>query len=138
MAEWYGTARSNFFQVNDEAEFRAWAEQQSLTVWEQTIDGIKRFAILPRDSQFGGWEYWNLDDEAGDDDEPERIVFAKKLAPYLRPGSVAILEECGAAGLRYISGDAIAINSKGAMATVSLSDITEKAKGLGHDVVPTW
>lgn len=52
MANYYATARSNYFAVKDEMTFRQWAEFAGLKVLDpdhkdKSADGIRRFAIAP-------------------------------------------------------------------------------------------
>lgn len=44
MANWYGSARSNYFRVKDRDAFLAWAEELGLTVMH-TKDGSDLFGI---------------------------------------------------------------------------------------------
>jgi hypothetical protein len=52
------------------------------------------------------------------------------VARHLADDEVAIFMEAGAEKHRYVAGNAIAINSKGEIETVFLTDIYEKAKHL--------
>ena len=39
MSQWIGAARTNFFQVIDEAEFREWAAERELSVETKAAGG---------------------------------------------------------------------------------------------------
>ena len=67
------------------------------------------------------------------DEERDLII---ELSGHLADGWVAILMEAGAEKLRYVSGFAIAVNNRGAIETVHLSDIYEKAQWLGGHLTP--
>jgi molybdopterin biosynthesis enzyme len=53
---------------------------------------------------------------------------------HLHDEDVAVLMEAGAEKLRYVSGWAVAVNSKGDLVEIGLSDIYEKAKHLGKNI----
>lgn len=123
MANWYGTARSNYFRVKDADKFKAWVESiQGLGMWERTNEpGL--FGIYSDDGDSGGWPSWRPDDP-----EYEEVDLVGELVEHLAEGEVAILMEAGAEKLRYISGYAIAVNHKGEQISVSLADIYQLAR----------
>jgi hypothetical protein len=60
MANYYATARSNYFAVKDETTFRQWTEFAGLKVLDpdhkdKSADGIRRFAIAPDTGDDAGW-----------------------------------------------------------------------------------
>jgi hypothetical protein len=54
MADWYGSARSNYFHVKDRNKFDEWAAAIDLDVVE---DKEGRVGLLA-DSDPGGWPCW--------------------------------------------------------------------------------
>ena len=57
MANYYATARSNYFAVKDEQAFREWADGLGLMILEPSEvseDLIDRFGISPGDDDGGG------------------------------------------------------------------------------------
>ncbi len=131
MANYYGSARSNYFKVKDETAFQAWAKLRGLEVWEQNTEGEKRFGICPDDnSDSGGWPHFVSDEDGGS----KVVCIEKELAQHLQNKSVAVLMETGAEKLRYLVGYAIAINNKGETVEISLDDIYQAAERLGDEV----
>lgn len=119
MANWYGSARSNYFRVKDDTAFRAMAKSVGLGVWENDEDK-SLLAVYPLDNDSGGWPSSKFNEATNDYDE---IDLADEIAPHLAEGEVAVLMEVGAEKLRYLSGTAIAVNHKGETTAVSLDDI---------------
>ena len=120
MANWYGSARSNHFKVKDTGAFLQWAERRRLGVFK-TERGSDILAIHPDDStDSGGWPSY-------DPDTDNEFDLVSELSEHLAPGQVAILLEVGAEKLRYLTGQAIAVNPKGRVVGISLGDIYRKA-----------
>jgi len=130
MANYTARARSNYFKVKNEAAFLAWAEKSKLEVWDDIRDGRKYFAICP-DTENGDWPTDRFNEE---DDSFEELDVLLELSEHLDEASVAVLLECGSEKLRYLSGWAMAINSKGEQEHILLFDIYEKAKHLGSEI----
>lgn len=117
MANWYGSARSNFVRVKNVNAFRDWVE---------TLPDVE---IVERDDQFslwvgsgsdsGGWPSVRWDDN----DQRQDIDLAAEIAPHLSAGEVFIFCECGAEKLRYLTGWATAVNDLGETLQVSIEDI---------------
>lgn len=126
MADWYGTARSNYFQVRDETAFRAWAEKRGLHVFEsRTAGDSPTFFGFYSEDQYGGWPSYEMDleEETGDGS----IDLCAELAPHLLDGQIAVLMEVGAEKHRYVTGTAIAVDHTGKTVEVTLDDIYESA-----------
>ena len=120
MANWYGTARSNYFRVTDAEAFVQLAERRGLGVFK-TERGADIFAIHSGDSTGdGSWPSYDMDEDS-------EIDLVRELAEHLPKGQVAVLMEIGAEKLRYLTGVAIAVNHKGRVVEVTLSDIYRKA-----------
>lgn len=139
MANYYATARSNYFAVTDEEAFKAWAEKRGLTVMEPThefvqSDNVKRFAVHPNEqSDNGAWPQHEYDEE---NDEWVEIDFYSELAAYLISDEVAVLMEVGNEKIRYVAGNAVAINSKNEMVSIDLEQIytAAAARQLGTKI----
>ena len=63
MADWYGSARSNYFLVKDEDKFRKWAE--SICGLEVVKDKEGRVGLLSEEEK-GGWPRWRYDEPTGE------------------------------------------------------------------------
>jgi hypothetical protein len=136
MANYYATARSNYFAVKDETIFRQWAEFAGLKILEhdhqdKTADGICRFAITPDDGDDSGWPTSRYNEESEEDHD---VDVSGELAAYLQDGEVAVLIEVGSEKLRYLCGYATAVNSKGETLSMSLEGIYDLAGKLGPNI----
>jgi len=137
MANYYATARSNYFAVKDEQAFRDWAALLGLTILEPdlratTANGVRRFGLCPGyDSDPGSWPTSLYNDTTGEDDD---IDFSDQLSAHLADDEVAILMEIGNEKLRYLNGWAEAVNSKGETVVVTLESIYESARTLGQNM----
>lgn len=119
MANYYGTARSNYVRVKDSEAFLQWTSRRMLGVLK-IERGPDVFAIYPDDTADGFWPTYDF--EAG-----AEFSLTAELAEHLPQGQVAILLEVGAEALRYLTGEAIAVNHKGRVVVLSLNDIYRKA-----------
>jgi hypothetical protein len=120
MADWYGSARSNYFKVEDEAGFEEFLKTLPDVTFQRAEGGL--FALFS-DNEYGGWPaYIWIQDDAQDFD----LISA--VAPWLAEDSVAVFMEVGAEKLRYLTGWAVAVNKKGQQVMVSIDDIYDKAK----------
>ncbi len=136
MANYYATARSNYFAVKDEMSFRQWAEFTGLTVLEPTPtndspNGVRRFAITPGNGEDGGWPTHRFDEVSGDYDD---LDVSAELSTYLKEDEVAVLMEVGSEKLRHLCGYASAVNSRGETVFMSLDGIYELARQLGPNL----
>lgn len=121
MANYYGSARSNYFKVKDPDAFKAWAQSLSCVgVWNGENGSFGIYSDCP-DSGCWPSTKWV-------DDEPVDIDLEAELAEHLQEGEVAILMQCGAEKLRYVSGYAIAVNHLGETVSVCLAEIYKLAK----------
>lgn len=129
MANYYADARSNYFRVKDEQAFR-----DALAPYEVEI--VKRnaveYALLANGGDCNGWPSWSVNEQ----DEDVEIDFPALVAEHLADGEVAIFMEAGAEKLRYIVGQAIAINANGETRVVDLTDIYNLAAELGSRITP--
>ena len=123
MADWYGSARSNYFRVKDIGKFRDWVKSiPGLVLMESALaDKIGLVGIYSEDF-FGGWP-----DTSREIDVYYEFDLLTELGKHLVDGEVAILREIGAEKLRYLTGWSGAITNKGKPVYVNLNDIYEKA-----------
>jgi hypothetical protein len=133
MSDWYGTSRSNYFRVKNLKKFKALCTRWGVEFIEK--DDAPGFVGFLGRSEYGGLPS-NITEEAelGEVRELDSDDFYKELAEHLKDGEVAVMMESGAQKHAYITGFAIAINSKGETVSISLNDIYEKAKALGKNI----
>jgi hypothetical protein len=129
MANYYATARSNYFKVGKPTEFMDWLNKiNGVSFEERDIDPEAKDMVgflYCDDADGAGWPcyQWNEDLETDED-----IDFARELAQFLAPDSVAILFEVGHEKLRYLVGYAVAVHHTGDIIQLALTDIYEKIK----------
>ena len=135
MANYYATARSNYFRVKDPQKFEEWCNEigvQMITKEEKKKKGtIVHCGFLCNGDDSGSMPYYVYNQETG---EERDITIEKELAEHLMDDEVAILMETGAEEMRYLTGYAIAINSKGETNSIGLEDIYDMAKKLGKNI----
>jgi hypothetical protein len=135
MADWCGHTRSSYLRVKDLAAFRARMEQLGLGVVGENRDDTTRadgrVALLSTDVDQGVLPQGYYDEQH---DELVDVDLVDEIAQHLADGEVAVLVECGAEELRYLTGVAIAVNNKGETRRVSLDDICPLAHELGPNV----
>jgi hypothetical protein len=132
MANYYASARTNYFAVTDLEAFKADIESKtsSVQVVSQEKDGLTLVGLLGSDDDGGGFPF-EYEDEDG---EYVELNWAEIFKAHLEDGWVAIIMESGAEKLRYIAGYAVAYNSKGETVSLNLDDIYDKAKSLGTNI----
>lgn len=130
MANYYESARTNYFLVKDIDAFKEELKDvTSLNIYvERKSD--KDYVCLLSESE-NGFAFDYYDDSLEDYIEIDWEGIFKK---HLQDDSVAIIIGSGAEKLRYIRGYAFAFNSKGETKFLSLDDIYEMAKPLGSDI----
>ena len=124
MANWTGTARSNYFKVKDEDAFEAWVENLGM---ELIADKERRFGFIGNDSDSGGFPTGRWDDETGELTDTD---IGKDIVQFLVEGEVCILMEVGAEGARYVTGYAVAIHSDGRTLRVNIDNIYAKVEDV--------
>lgn len=137
MANYYGQSRTNYFAVKDAEAFKAELEKMPVHIITQELkneDGEvidTLYGFLDDDANGAGFvtEYW--DEETGESVEIDLEDLFKR---HLKDGWVAILMHSGNEKYRYISGDAVAYNSKGESIAVNLADIYTLAEQLGENI----
>lgn len=133
MANYYGQGRTNYFGVKDPDAFEAWCDSLNLTCIDDQPDGpegvtLYGFTTDMLEDGLPGSRY-NEETEEFDD-----VDVADELAAHLQEGYVAVFQSTGAEKMRYVMGIAWAVNSAGDTVFISLDDIFEKAKHLGHTI----
>ena len=119
MANWYGTSRSNYFNVKDEGAFREWAERRDLEIFTNLVGQL---AVTPSSmSEDGSWPSY-------DDDDDCEIDFQAELIEHLAEGQVAIIMTIGAEKLRYLTGYSVALAWDGRRISVDIADIYDKVE----------
>ncbi len=124
MANYYAHARTNYFEVKDKDAF-----EEAMAGYEVTV--VKRsddlYGLLGCNTDSGCLPNW-------DEEKEEELDFPQIVAPHLADGHVAIFMEAGAEKLRYVHGQASAINNEGEERFIYLSEIMKLANELGEHV----
>jgi hypothetical protein len=128
MANWYGSARTNYVRVSDMEALK----ENVLNFGIKMVEKDGKVAFFPDDYSDGDFPY------SMDDDEGNEIIFSWEdiIMPYIAELEVFVVMCCGAEKLRYITGDAQAYCRKGSTVQfcgVNLNDIFSKA-ALEFDV----
>jgi hypothetical protein len=134
MANYYGAARSNYFLLKDpDAFIEAVDDIQGLEYQRSRV--LEEPYYMVYSSWPNGWPSLHIDnngDEIGDFDVLEF------LSDHLADGEVAIIQEVGHEKLRYLFGQAMAINNKKEKRSIDLNLIMEMAlelKGEENDLL---
>jgi len=116
MANWYGTARSNYVKVKDvEAAIRDLAGCDIEIYTHPTETGYIMLAGCEDDGGFR-FERYNENDEF-----EEELDLKEWATKHLCEGQVLILVEVGAEKLRYVTGWSTAYSWDGRILTVNIS-----------------
>lgn len=110
--------RSNYFAVQDEQSFLSFCNRHGLGVIQQG-DNPRLFGFLS-----DGQEQPFLDLEEGGD-------YIAELSQHLADGSVAVVMQVGNDKMRFFLGHCWALNNKGHVREIDLSDIYDAAQPLG-------
>lgn len=131
MANYIGSARTNYFNVKSLSKFNeALLEVPDI---ELVFNDDDQVGIIVSDGDSGTFPSFIWDDDKEDDVE---LDLAGLVSEHLVEGEVAIFMEVGAEKLRYVSGYAEAINSKGERKSISLNNIYDLAAGLTDSPKP--
>jgi len=133
MANYTGTARTNFFQVVDQAaadELEAWCEKTGNVL--HTHGGVPLCFMVSGESEAGDFNF-NYEDEEGD----EVSAWWDTICHVLAEDECLVAMDAGAEKLCYVSGHALAMKADGSHVSLSLIDIYDMArKTLGIDPTP--
>lgn len=122
MANWYGSARSNYVQIKDMEGLIKALGPFNIEISESRLDKGVCFLVGPY-SDDGGWPSFATDEE-GDEIEFDP---SEHICPFMQDDQILIMMQCGAEKLRYITGDAQAYNSEGVCEFLSLDSIYARA-----------
>lgn len=149
MANWSGTARSNYVTVADmEGLRKALTPFGSIGIYPKADRAALKdgeTVCLVAEDDDGGWPSFAYEeglDEAGEPTEIEvEFSFAERVVPFLVPGEILVVKEVGAEKHRYVSGYAAAFHWDGKEArqvSLGLNDIYNLAAeefGVGIDTI---
>ena len=127
MANYICSARSNYFKVGEPKAFIEWINQFDGVYFEERNNEPEATnmvgALFCEDSDGGGWPCYVWDEETETDRD---VDFFKEFSQFLAPDSVAVFVEVGSEKLRYLVGYACAVNHKGEIIQISLTDIFKR------------
>jgi hypothetical protein len=129
MANYYESARSNYFFVKDVDAFKAELDGSGLGIESRKVGELTQVGLFA--SEENGFPFEKYDQETYDSTE---LDWADIFKRHLVENQVAIIMGAGAEKLRYISGWAIAYNNKGESKSINLGDIYDLAKELGSEI----
>ncbi len=109
MANWYGSARTNYVHITDLDALIKALEGFDVNVVEGCANEEGMYAFFAH-TDSGGFAHERWTDDA---DEAEEFDFIEHVMPYVADGEVLIVMESGAEKLRYITGDAYAYIRRG-------------------------
>lgn len=125
------TSRTNWFNVKDEAAFRAALNPFENIVEIATRSGDDKLMLSAEHNDDGTFPSAYFDKN----DECQELVFHELVAEHLTDGEVAVFMSAGADKLRFVGGSAIAIDNTLKSVEICLSQIYDKAKeAFGRDV----
>ncbi len=129
MANYYESARSNYFFVKDIEAFKSELNGSGLEISTKKIGDLTQVCLLA--DMENGFPFEKYDPDTFDSTE---LDWADIFKRHLVDNQVAIIMGAGAEKLRYISGWAIAYNNKGESKSINLDDIYDLAKELGSKI----
>ena len=95
------------------------------------------YGFLCGNSDYGNLPNFREEELAnGQTKEYDLDDFLKDLSGVIADDWVAVMFEVGAEKLRYVTGVAFAVNSKGEKKVVDLCDIYDTALALGRNITP--
>jgi len=132
MANYYETARTNYFQVKDLEKFEKWVEQfgnPSVEKGYHNNDG--KICLLWGDDGYQDWGY-------DEDHEETNESFRDGVGDFLMKDSILVVMGAGNEKMRYVQGWAYAVNHKGECESISIDEIYGMAEQRwGDDVTIT-
>lgn len=117
MANYEEQTRSNYFKVKDVEKFKELLDEHYLTFIQ--LKGTDLVGFLAED----GLPAWDRETD-------EEIDFMDLVSKHLVKGDVAIIIGNGFEKMRYLTGFAAAVNSRGTAVYISVEDIYKKAEKL--------
>lgn len=122
MANYYGSARSNYFKVKDESAFSAWISKYNIETYKNAETGM---ICMLCNNEDGCWPSDLYDEEAGDYVD---VDFVQELSEHLALGYVAVLMYVGHEKMRYLAGGAMAVSHTGDTVYLDLDNIYNLAE----------
>lgn len=129
MANYTATFRSNYFAVKDAEQFNNFCNEFNLEMIAKSEGDDTLHGFLNKGNE-SGIPLTRLNTESG---EWEGVDFLGLLAEHLMPDYVAVVMEIGSEDLRYLIGEAYAVNSDGQNLTLTLGEIYNRAAALGSN-----
>lgn len=109
-------SRTNYFNVKDDEKFETFLNKFDVE-YDNTVDGYVMF------SDEGNWPSSIYNEETNEYDDYDR--FFDDVAEHLEDDEVVIVMTSGHEKMRYITGNAFAINSKGETFSIDINTIYE-------------
>jgi len=129
MANYYESARSNYFFVKDIEAFEEELNGSGLEISTKKIDDLTQVCLLASEENGFPFEKYDLDTF-----DSEELDWSDIFKRHLVDNQVAIIMGSGAEKLRYITGWAMAFNNKGESKSINLDAIYDLAKELGSEI----
>jgi hypothetical protein len=131
MANYYASARTNYFAVKDVELFeKAMEKIPGIEVIKREQDGIVLVGLLASDDD-GSFPIFVWNEEL---DQDEELDWEQIFADHLQDDWVAVMMEVGHEKLRFLNGYTIAYNNKKETVGISLDGIYGLAKSLGSNI----
>ena len=122
MANYYASARSNYFRVKDSKVFEDWVNSiPGLGIFTKQVADATLYAIYDNGGDACGWPSYDPENDC-------EIDLTEELSAHLAEGQIAVLIEVGAEKLRYLVGHAVAVNWKGEVECLNLDRIYDLAE----------
>jgi len=140
VANYVGTARSNYFRVTEAAAYAAFLAKWGLVPLRPAPDAEGRVGFSAEPYGDGGWpgepttDWCEAQEPPLDPDAYDGPWLIQDLAACLGPGEVAVGIEIGSEKLRYLVGDAWSVNAAGEKRSLALDAIMDLARELGPEV----
>ncbi len=142
MANYYAIWRTNYFRVKNQKIFKRWTDSLSdihvSDSDEETPAHEKRGSIIGAFEKRNNKHYmlYGVDNNGGipsgrfDDTGHflDDLDFILELSEHLREDSIAIVMEVGAEKVRYVCGQAFAVDHTGHVVRICISDIYDLAR----------
>lgn len=128
MANYTAYFRSNYFAVKDVAQFQQFCDEFQLEMITKTDAAQTLYGFLNQGNE-GGLPTSRYDEATQDWEDADLLSM---LATHLAEDYVAIVMEVGFEKMRYLVGEAHAVNAKGDIISVELDEIYERAASLGQ------
>jgi hypothetical protein len=123
MATYESVGRTNYFAVRDVPALETLLSDSGIELVHE--HGGSRVALID-----GEGTDWML----RDDDSDDETFLPDVIADHLAAGQVAVFQRVGHEGMRYVVGEAIAVNAAGDRVVLGLDDIyAQAAKQFGVD-----